>query len=470
MVEQKATLLGRDATHPVFGRAALSWVRAIINIKTARIAIVITFTAIAFSLPILFLTNKILAAAIMLIGFVGLFVCLYPQKYVILFLIFRPTLDIFTEYRFAGGLNCASVATILFVVFGGLLLFKRGLGKIRSSRVLVKLNKIFFVYIAISFASIIHSSNFIISIADIMRLTAIIVSLNYAFVYFSDIKGQQTLFNSVICSAVIPLLLGLYQYKFGAGNLLTEGFNRIYGTFYHPNIYAFYLAIMFFLGLHMLRREGIKRNIRFFLCLFIMVVAFELYYTFSRGIWISLALMLCFAFLSFKQSGKMFFIALIIAGLFLTYPKIMERFADLQKPGTYGVNSMEGRILLWKRTAVAIMRHPVIGNGLGMYEEKFAIMSHNDYLRITYETGILGILAYLFFQFSIMSNAVWSWIRATYASMRVRYTTIICLIGVVLIASVTDNLARSMVVILYVFSAVGALIGMRDQEEKGRMA
>ena len=80
----------------------------------------------------------------------------------------------------------------------------------------------------------------------------------------------------------------------------------------------------------------------------------------------------------------------------------------------YAVN-WEGREALWAVEAVAFLRHPFVGSGMGASTEalsrSFAIgQPHNEYIRLAVDVGVIGILFY--------AVAIIGWIRAVLRAWR----------------------------------------------------
>ena len=104
-----------------------------------------------------------------------------------------------------------------------------------------------------------------------------------------------------------------------------------------------------------------------------------------------------------------------------------------------------------------------------MYENKFLFMAHNDYLRIAYETGIVGLSAYLTFLFLILAHSIKKMAWERNGQFQAECVTVASIMIAFLIMSAVDNLARSTVVLLYTFCVIGALLGREsDITEKLR--
>jgi O-antigen ligase len=416
--------------------------------------------ALIVSLSLLSADAVIIKTIISIACVVAIFVVMYPKIYFILFLILRPSMHLIADQQIVMNINIASITTVFLILVGSLtLLGEDNLKKITGNRVLVKANKIFLCFLLISSVSMINTKDFLVSFTDLLRLVSIMVIFNYSFVHFCGKEKFKPLFLIILLSAFLPLYLGFTQYLFKTGNMETANFNRIYGTFVHPNTFAQYLSVFFLLVLCFLKMYKTNTALKVVLSAFLILSAFEIYHTYARGVWIALALSLIVFSLSYKGAGKLTFYFLVAVILFAISPNIQKRFEDIKHPGPHQMSSWEWRTIAWNKTKSEIRNHPIIGHGLGMYGKTFPFVAHNDYLRLAYETGILGLSVYLLYLFYLLNKSVKLALASRDDRMKSKYTVILSLIAALLIMSTADNLVRSTAILVYIFSIVGALLG-----------
>jgi putative inorganic carbon (HCO3(-)) transporter len=191
---------------------------------------------------------------------------------------------------------------------------------------------------------------------------------------------------------------------------LTESLSRSWGTFdenkrgggplgYGSNQTAAFLAqfTMFFWGFAKFLK---RKKLKLFSYGLAAVTLFATMYTFSRGAYLAL---LCGAFvLAVVKDRKL----LIILGVFLmTWQFIVpmavrERVTMTQSTSGQLESSAEERVRLWQDAEDAIESSPMLGNGFAtfMYQEHLDALkdTHNWYVKILVETGIVGLIIALF--------------------------------------------------------------------------
>lgn len=159
------------------------------------------------------------------------------------------------------------------------------------------------------------------------------------------------------------------------------------------------------------------------LILFLLVC---LLFTYSRGAWVGLFIGLlsgaCYVFWKIPAKNKLLTLsisAIVILIFIIIFPHIRsdicligsqqfksgETFSNRVK--VLG-NSWSVRIQLWKEAVCIIKDHPLLGTGLNTYDRvvqsyktfyKGGAYAHNSFLQMAAETGILGLLSFLWVLF-----------------------------------------------------------------------
>lgn len=234
----------------------------------------------------------------------------------------------------------------------------------------------------------------------------IFISANLA----KDRTKLESLLSFLILTGGITVLIGFYRYMFfPESSIGLEGLEqtvsaRIASTYDNPNFYGEYLVLLIPVAIAITLCKGPAiRKLSAALIAFIMTIA--LFLTYSRGSWMGLfAAMLIFIVFSYR---KLFYFFLAISpGLFVVVPGLLDRVISIFKvtEGTAGF-----RLKLWNLVIKIFSQKPIIGSGIGTYSNAFTEFifknpgsslgwveygSHNSFLRIAVEMGVIGVAAF----------------------------------------------------------------------------
>jgi len=189
----------------------------------------------------------------------------------------------------------------------------------------------------------------------------------------------------------------------GGGTLM-----RAFGLFPDPHMLAFFIGLVLPLALSALLFEK-KTDFKLFIIFGLMFVVLLL--TFSRGgylgLFFSTLVVLLFSWRFLKEKKK-FLIFVSFALFFLIFiifaSPVLSRFIS---SFSMSEGSSLGRIQIWQQAFSTFLEKPILGVGLGNYPKvadplsayRSPITSHNLYLDIATETGIFGLVIWLFLIF-----------------------------------------------------------------------
>jgi len=382
-----------------------------------------------------------------------------PYLYLFLFILLRPIVDLWSNMKI-GTLNIAGIFTLTLIPILGIYLFlnKKHLQHMFSIGFLRFFNAAFAIFIIASLPSLMHSGDLQTSVADLMRLLAIWISVNATAIYvYENSEGQRRIVKTILLSSLIPVCFGIYQTVTGAG-MEADGFRRVYGVFLHPNVFAEYLFMTFFILVVTISSYPQGDFRKYWLSLYFSLILVTIYFTYTRNVWASLVIALpVYALLRSHLSVKIKSMLIFMVAGVLLFPVILTRTQDLFDIAGDG-NSWEWRLNLWADTIGGLENHPWIGNGLGMYERNLEVMAHNDYLRFAYEIGFVGLAAYLL----VLGGIVLFALKRVYAEqtetkMR-QCKAVVCISLGILMISFVDNVMRSTLVMNYYFIIVSAFL------------
>ena len=286
-----------------------------------------------------------------------------------------------------------------------------------------------------------------------------------------------------------PLLVATWQMITGQGYDETEGLNRLYGTFSHPNSLAPYLVpfILFAAG-GLLGASWRGRLFRLFVIGFFTLI---LVLTYSRtALLVLLAGFLVLPFLHARRLGARAFmrtIAIIAVVMVLGWGvfggAIRQRFANISVDREVVEAALEGqsensftwRILNWGILVRMGLERPVIGHGAAMttvinplvnidYGGK-PFNAHNDFVRWFFEGGVLGLLCYLVYGFLLCRWALRRSLSATSQAAPAAFAIAAALISMIFLSLGTTEYS-SQTAVLYQFHGLLALLSVVPMRQR----
>ncbi len=246
---------------------------------------------------------------------------------------------------------------------------------------------------------------------------AVLVYLAFILSYFlltNSVNTKQRLFALIALMLFVGLFVaayGIYQHIFGfAGGTVwtdTDMFSdietRVVSTFENPNVLGEYLLLLIPVGLAVV--WGAKKGYNKLIHLIIVgALSLCMIYTYSRGNWIGL-LVAVFMFFMFYDRRFVWLgvVALLLSPMFLPQ-NVINRFLSV---GDMGDTSTSYRVYIWMGTLNMLKDYWFSGIGVGTeafnkiypmyaYSGVIAPHSHNLYLQIITENGIMGLAIFIF--------------------------------------------------------------------------
>lgn len=248
---------------------------------------------------------------------------------------------------------------------------------------------------------------------------------------------ERQLLASVFLAASIICVYAIYQYFIGlrhtleylspaqqgnyAGKFLSS--RRVFATFISPNIFASYIVMMLFVSMGLLRCSKGRERLTYWIG--ITVMALSLFYTKSFGGLLAFIiafflfmphLLPPFKFRRIKTLWFSFIIIFITCSFILICRLLfwdrLSQFLDLRNPH----NSMVQRFYYWKASINMIKDFPFTGIGWRKFEMLYEFYkplaanisrySHNVFLQIQVETGLLGLVSFLLIVATFLHNGL----------------------------------------------------------------
>ncbi len=389
------------------------------------------------SWPLLLLTLAVLGLA-----------CLFPFRPRLAFaalLIIRTGADFLTAtelFSLGGiGVNFTSLTGIIVILLAVFSLFRE-----RAWRGL-PLAKPWLLFLGASLAVSLFSINGLLSLTELLRWLSFFALFVLGYSLFSDGKKSSFLIKSIILSSVIPALAAFWQLLNGLGIFDGERW-RLSGTFVHPNMLAFYLVfiitLLLFLFLN-LKRESLEKYVYLLFSLPLFVL---LFFTYTRGAWICLFLVL---FLIGLARFRLFLLSFLVIVLifYVGFLPFRERLDSLM--AFSAADSTVWRLELWRDSLEYAKDSWLIGHGpgtsaylIGQHRSPLLGSSepHNDYIKLILEVGLLGLGAYLFLLLSLLRRLWRGWRQDEAPRRRLLFLFMIVFSLALFISSAGDNILK----------------------------
>ena len=310
-----------------------------------------------------------------------------------------------------------------------------------------------------------------------------IVFVSTVFVIRRSVDSKKLLYiivNSIITVAFFVSVYGLYQKITGQAATTWQDIDmfenisgRIYATFCNPNVFGEYLLITIPVTFASLVKTTNKnRKFMYFMSLALQLVCMIL--TYSRGCWIGI--MLSMGLMLFMNGKKLLSVCILGIGLlpFIVPDAIIERLLSI---GNTADSSTSYRVYIWQGTINMLKDFWVTGIGIG--EQAFrsvypiyslntiiAPHSHNLYLHVICEMGIVGVVAFVGIIINFFRNS--ASVSLKDKDLKPLMTALICAMLGYLVQGMFDNVWYNYRIYMFFFIiiALSAAAGTCIKKEK----
>lgn len=349
------------------------------------LALVLLITAFLIA----YLPNLLFTVSIFCVLFLLLLFLARPWAGLLFLLLVRASMDItknyFSVYLTETFQITGATALSFVLIIGGLAYLLSA----RKSIVRPPLAWIFLLFLAISLIHFLLVEDLPLSLMEFFRFFSAYIVYLLVYHLCATEKDIRTVVNTILLSSLIPIGAGLYQAVLNRGQFIT-GFIRAYGTFAHPNPYAFYLIIVTALAVNLFLYSRHRAH-RFSLLVLIGSALICVLLSFSRSAWFSL--LMIFFVVSFFRQKKLLWVFFALILIFGILSPIRSRFYDLST----SFNSLAYRLSIWEGGIEHLPGFFLVGRGLGGFAATDVLgeLAHNDYLRVLVELGVFGLMTYL---------------------------------------------------------------------------
>ncbi len=439
--------------------------------KNTPLAVITIFSLLAILLSFLSFTNFFIPLFLVVIFFILLTAFFFPFWSFLILILLRPLLDIFSQKEILKMGDFSLTATSLLGISALLSLLISLFSKFSKKEYSLKKfpSFLFFPWLLFflgTFFSLFSSISFSTSLAEIIRLFSIFSMFFLGWFLVDDNTKLKNFFLLIIATSVIPLLVGFWQFFTKKGFQLSfeDVPNRIFGTFAHPNPFAYFLILIAILIIIKVKETNQKYS-RFFWSIYFFLILIALFLTYTRGAWLTLILAL--VILTFFYSRfLLFWGGVCFVFVYLLFNPFQNRINNLFHQSSS--SSVNWRMEMWLDGIKIVQKNFVNGTGIGT--SKIALLKtrgpymgsldpHNDFLRTAIEGGLLLTLAF-FVLFSTFLINFWKNFQQKNISFNMRFVNLsffaitLSLFG----ASFFDNILSATALNWIFWSLTGAVL------------
>lgn len=329
-----------------------------------------------------------------------------PLNLAMVYVVIRPLLQPFATLHYSFfGLPATTGHAAVMLLAAIICVIRRG-GKLYIKHIVLMYVLFFF-----SILSFYHVLDPMEAMGGMLKLLTAVSLFILVYNSVNSLSDGIRFMKIVAYSAVIPIMVGIYQELTGNYSLFTESnIDRIDSVFGVANAYGIYLSLVTIPTVTLILLN-VKKKIN--LVILGLILASQIL-ALNRGTWIAFSFaVICSSLLYLRRIKVKWVIAAFILIGVLFSGIIISRFQALEDPSVYGTkyNTFEGRLNYWKSVVPIILDKPFIGHGLGsarIISMKYfhtEAVPHNDYIRFALEIGVPGTMIYmLFLLFEFLRN------------------------------------------------------------------
>jgi O-antigen ligase len=279
-----------------------------------------------------------------------------------------------------------------------------------------RLNGILFLMIGYTFISVLQGSSYLkeatlfnVSMDRVQDWKNFCLLPMLFFLTFNNIRDRRWIWRTVVLMGLVMVIMDYYLLQQLSWYTEIVSRDKIRGTFVFlgPNeIAAFYTQYTFLLLclFFSMRRSRLK----YALLALIGANLFCILFLFSRGAYLATAVGLFFTFL-IKRKRWLIPLLLILFFWNTALPEKVRTRIEMTH-NEYGQldASAEMRLVVWEHSLDLIQRNPLTGVGYGVFRYLGLELgdTHNIYLKILVEQGIIGFLIFLILIFKLFWEGI----------------------------------------------------------------
>tara|TARA_R110001583_G_scaffold158169_1_gene310097 strand:+ start:387 stop:1601 length:1215 start_codon:yes stop_codon:yes gene_type:complete len=376
--------------------------------------------------------------------------------------LFRASIDIPLEFTKIGGIGLGALIN-LFVFFITCCLISAQKFKVPQAAI-----RPFLIFIIFGLISILVSPIPIESARSFFSVITYVSVFIISYYYIYSGGKYEDCRNVIIYSSVVPFFFAFFEIFM----IFINGEGRLYSTFSHPNIFAFYCVLIFSISMIDFVKKECDIRGRLLFVMFFSV--FCLLMTQTRSAWLALFIVLL-TYGIFANRKFLIYLFLMTSCLFFI-PLVQDRVIDLFSGNDVNevlqgeaLNSYAWRKLVWNSSEDMIFQSPIFGHGYNTFsyyfEDFFPLPTdknydaHNTYVQVAFDMGLISVFAYLFIYYCVVNK-----MRQLLRFDKVKYSISMGLVFSYILVGYSDNMLFYLAYNWYFWFFVGVVYFDKNSE------
>ncbi|WP_153914808.1 O-antigen ligase family protein [Shewanella sp. TC10] len=326
-----------------------------------------------------------------------------PLLFYVVFL--RASLDPVLNLTKVAGIGMGAILNLVVVCFFIVVCF------IKKFELPKSFFKVWFLFVSVGLISIVISPDKVGSARSFFSVLTYFSIFSLTFYFIKTKEDFAGIVRLIVYSSIIPFLFVFKEFALPAASTTKDGF-RLFASFSHPNIFAFYLVLVVSMCFY-----AMKSKVILFTPKFIQHAKYIMFFgicclvlTKTRSAWA--ALLVVFTIYGVIYERKVLLYLTVLACIGMLVPAVQERVLDIFSGVTaddleYGevLNSYTWRQIVWAASWDYIIDKPLLGHGYDTFSYYFLDFfplegstkfdAHNAYVQIAFDMGFVGVLGFL---------------------------------------------------------------------------
>lgn len=337
----------------------------------------------------------------------------------------RSIVDILYDVEAAGGIRITHAIAILIIALFVFYFFFSGYKYIFRTAV----NKSYLIFMSLAVIPLFFTKNTVLGFGNWLKLLQTILILNMVVLIAIKDDGKQyknrmlIICWMILISLFIPYVLFFKNYMQGV-HVEMGGYLRYANFGSYTNLFSYCLFSVFPVSLFLYSISA-KRAEKILWLLFMFILLLTIYKTYTRNVWIGVAIIVFFWNLLRKNFKVIFLLLILLFAIILFKSDIQDRFSDIyailsaQSLSSLDPKLFSNRIAIWASNLdyffhTSSFLEKLFGNGLDIKERISIIFNpnidapieeHNNYLALLMNTGICGLLMYYLYIFMLFRES-----------------------------------------------------------------